>query len=385
MAPDFAATLLAQVDRYREPLLAFLRELVAIPSPSGQEEAVIRRIQAEMTAVGFDEVKIDPLGNILGRIGTGPRSLAFDAHVDTVAVTDPDQWSCDPFAGKFEAGQVYGRGAVDQKAGMAALVYAGKAIKELNLGTGLQIWMVGSVMEEDCDGLCWHYLLQEGLLEPELVVSTEPTGLTVARGQRGRLEMRVAATGKSSHGSMPELGENAIYKIVHELFLQAGLIVKMEYHSKAHVKRGKVRTRYRLRPHSIRKYFRTQLGSQGIIPTDYIEYMMGHSISTYNDIRMKGVDFLQNKYAMTELSIRQKEKADIYDFVEDILRSKGYGIDKELLRRAIAKPHRTVCSPVNYEEERRTAIRDGFMEMLRKELLDPSLEQEIREQSLSGY
>jgi hypothetical protein len=120
------------------------------------------------------------------------------------------------------------------------------------------------------------------------------------------------------------------------------------------------------------------------MPTDYIEYMMGHSISTYNDIRMKGVDFLRSKYAMARLCIRQKEKADIYDFIEDILRSKGYGIDKELLKRAIAKPHRTVCNPVSYEEERKTAIRDSFMEMLRRELLDPSLEQDIK-QSVSGY
>lgn len=165
-----------------------------------------------------------------------------------------------------------------------------------------------------------------------------------------------------------------IHRLVQKLYVKAGLIDKTK---------GKVR--YGLRPHSIRKYFRTQLGSQGIMPTDYIEYMMGHAISTYNDIRMKGIDFLRSKYAMAKLCIRQREKTDIYDFVEDILRSKGYGIDKELLRRAIAKPHRTVCSPINYEEERRTAIRDGFMEMLRKELLDPSLEKEISDKSLSGY
>ena len=103
---------------------------------------------------------------------------------------------------------------------------------------------------------------------------------------------------------------------------------------------------------------------------------MGHTISTYNDIQMKGIEFLRGKYSATELRIRQKEKAEIYDFIEDILRSKGYGIDKELLRRAIVKPHRTVCSPTNYEEERRTAIRDKFMEMLRKEFLEPSLEKE---------
>ena len=139
--------------------------------------------------------------------------LAFDAHLDTVAVTDGEQWSCDPFRGRLADGRLYGRGAVDQKAGMAAMVYAGKLIKELELARDCQIWMVGSVMEEDCDGLCWHYILREKVLAPELVVSTEPTGLAIARGQRGRMEMRVSVTGRSCHGSMPELGDNAVYKI----------------------------------------------------------------------------------------------------------------------------------------------------------------------------
>ena len=103
---------------------------------------------------------------------------------------------------------------------------------------------------------------------------------------------------------------------------------------------------------------------------------MGHTISTYNDIRMRGIEFLRAKYASAGLRIRQKEKADVYDFVEDLLRSKGYGIDKELLRKAIVKPHRTVCGPISYEEERRTAIRNKFIEMLRKEFLEPSLEKE---------
>jgi integrase len=159
-----------------------------------------------------------------------------------------------------------------------------------------------------------------------------------------------------------------IGRLIHQLYIKAGLIDIT-----------KRKRRYRLRPHSIRKYFRTKLGSLGTISIEYIEYMMGHVISTYNDIPSMGIDFLRSKYAMAGLCIRQRDKSDIYDFVEDILRSKGYGIDKELLRRAIAKPHRTICSPINYQEERKTAIRDGFMEMLRKELIDPSLEKEIRE------
>lgn len=203
----------ARAREREDSLVSFLRDIVAIPSLSGQEEQVVRRIAAEMEELGFDEVKFDGLGNVMGRVGSGPRVLAFDAHIDTVDVGDPDQWNCDPFRGKLEEGRIYGRGAVDQKAGMAAMVYAGALMKEMNLLDGWQVWMVGSVMEEDCDGLCWHYILQEGILAPELVVSTEPTGLKIHRGHRGRMEIRVRTRGRSCHGSMPHLGDNAIYRI----------------------------------------------------------------------------------------------------------------------------------------------------------------------------
>ena len=204
------------MDRARQleaPLVAFLRDIVAIPSLSGQEEAVARRIAAEMEKLGYDEVKFDAMGNVMGRLGSGPRVMAFDAHIDTVAVSDRQQWDVDPFTGKLEDGKVFGRGSVDQKAGMAAMVYAGSLMKEMNLLGDWQVWMVGSVMEEDCDGLCWHHILQENILAPELVVSTEPTGLRINRGQRGRMEIRVRVKGRSCHGSMPHLGDNAIYRI----------------------------------------------------------------------------------------------------------------------------------------------------------------------------
>jgi putative selenium metabolism hydrolase len=197
----------------QKELVAFLREIVAISSPSGGEEKVVRRVQQEMEAAGFAEVKIDGFGNVLGRVGNGPRVIAFDAHLDTVGVTDANRWSCDPFTGRLHDGKVYGRGSVDQKAGMAAMIHAGRLIQELGLAEGCQVWMVGSVLEEDADGLCWHYILQEKLLRPELVISTEPTALRLNRGQRGRLELRVAVEGRSSHGSMPELGDNAITKL----------------------------------------------------------------------------------------------------------------------------------------------------------------------------
>jgi acetylornithine deacetylase/succinyl-diaminopimelate desuccinylase-like protein len=76
----------------------FLQRLIRIPSFSGQEGPVVEAIAAEMKAVGFDEVRVDPFGNVRGRIGHGRRVLAFDAHVDTVEVGDRRLWSVDPFA-----------------------------------------------------------------------------------------------------------------------------------------------------------------------------------------------------------------------------------------------------------------------------------------------
>lgn len=198
---------------HRDHMVRFMRDLIAIPSESTREKGIIDRIRAEMDRAGFDEVTVDPMGNILGRIGNGKRIIAFDAHVDTVGVGNPEEWKWDPYLGKVEDGIIYGRGASDQEGAMVSMVYAGKIIKELGLDQGCSIYMVGSVQEEDCDGLCWQYIIKEGGLEPEVVVITEPTNLNVYRGHRGRMEIQVITRGVSAHGSAPERGVNAIYKM----------------------------------------------------------------------------------------------------------------------------------------------------------------------------
>ena len=93
------------------------------------------------------------------------------------------------------------------------MVYAGRIIKELGLLDGYTLVMTGTVQEEDCDGLCWQYLVKEMGLRPEFVVSTEPTDGNIYRGQRGRMEIRVEVKGVSAHGSAPERGDNAIFKM----------------------------------------------------------------------------------------------------------------------------------------------------------------------------
>lgn len=198
---------------YKTAMTRFLRDMIAIPSTSGKEGGVINRIKEEMERVGFERIEIDPMGNIFGYIGTGKHLIAMDAHIDTVGIGDADSWDYDPYQGDESEQLIMGLGASDQKGGMASMVYAAKIIKELKLDGDYQLVVVGSVQEEDCDGLCWQYIIEQGNFRPELVVITEPSSCTICRGQRGRMEIRVTTSGVSCHGSAPERGENAIFKM----------------------------------------------------------------------------------------------------------------------------------------------------------------------------
>jgi putative selenium metabolism hydrolase len=191
----------------------FLCDLIRAQSFSSKEKGVIAVIKREMQRLGFDSVRIDGLGSIIGRIGKGKRVIAFDGHVDTVYAGDLSQWNSDPFKPFVKNGKVWGRGTVDQKGGVATMIHAGRLIKALGLNDQFTILFTGTVMEEDCDGLCWQYLLNVEKLKPELVVITEPTNMNIYRGHRGRMEIRVEVKGRSCHGSAPERGDNAIYKI----------------------------------------------------------------------------------------------------------------------------------------------------------------------------
>jgi putative selenium metabolism hydrolase len=195
--------------KYSEFTASNLSKLVKIKSLCTQEKNV--QLERQMDEAGFDEVRIDGLGNVIGRIGTGKKILAIDGHMDTVDLGNINNWSFEPLGGEIKDGFVHGRGSVDQKGGPAAFITAGRILKELGFNKDLTIYFVGSVMEEDCDGLCWKYIVEEDKLKPDFVISTEPTNLNIYRGQRGRMEMQVHFYGVSSHGSAPERGKNAIY------------------------------------------------------------------------------------------------------------------------------------------------------------------------------
>ena len=208
---ELSKTILKKAEEYSNYTANNLSKLIKIKSLSGEEEGVANALKQMMEEAGFDEVKIDGLGNVIGRIGSGKKVIAIDGHIDTVDLGNPEDWDFPPLSGEIKNGFVLGRGAADQSGGPAAFVTAGRILKEIGFPEDVTVYFTGTVMEEDCDGLCWNYIVEEEKIKPDCVIVTEPTNLNIYRGHRGRMEIEVSFYGLSSHGSAPERGKNAIY------------------------------------------------------------------------------------------------------------------------------------------------------------------------------
>ena len=198
---------------FEKQIVQFLRDMIAIPAESGNEGERCERVRREYAALGFDEVFFDGLGSVVGRIGSGDFKILYDGHIDCVGVGDLEAWSFDPFEGKFENGEVWGRGAVDELPAIAAMAYGAKILADRGVPDGVTIYLTASVMEEDCDGYCMRHLIETEGIRPDVVVLGEPTDLGVYRGQRGRMEATITTRGVSAHGAHADRGVNALYKM----------------------------------------------------------------------------------------------------------------------------------------------------------------------------
>lgn len=207
------SAILKKAESYRQYSAEILSQLIRIPSVSGDEEKIVKFLEKQFKSLGADNVRIDGFGNVIARVGEGKPVIAIDGHIDTVDIGQRDQWQFEPFSGEIKDNKVLGRGTSDQKAGMASMLTALKILRGIGGELPFTLYFVGSVLEEDCDGLCWQYMIKEGKLQPDIVILTEPTDGKINRGQRGRMEIEITTKGISCHGSAPERGENAIYKL----------------------------------------------------------------------------------------------------------------------------------------------------------------------------
>ncbi len=202
------------VNEKKDKLIKFTQELISIPSPPGKEDDVRKLIKGEMEHIGFDDITIDAIGNLYGSLGNGSQIIAFDSHMDTVDVGNPENWKHEPFNGKIENEIIYGRGASDQKGGLATTLYALKILTEIGIPDNLQIIFVGSVREEEHEGLNWQHLIEVERIKPDKVILTEPSNLQIAIGQKGRVDLKITTNGISAHGANPDQGINAIYNLL---------------------------------------------------------------------------------------------------------------------------------------------------------------------------
>lgn len=203
------------VENEKGNLFELIQRLVQIKSYSGEEKEIVEFIVSKMKEFGFDEAYHDSFGNAIGKIGNGPVKIMYDAHIDTVRVTETENWAHPPFAGEIENGKIYGRGAVDEKPAMAGYLIAGKILKKL-FGSNFPftLYVVGSAYEEDADGYPLYHIIKNEGIKPDFVLLGEPTDLKIYSGQRGRMELKITTTGKSAHGAHNQKGINAIYKMM---------------------------------------------------------------------------------------------------------------------------------------------------------------------------
>jgi putative selenium metabolism hydrolase len=191
-----------------ENALAFAQDLIRLPSPPGEEEAVARRVAEEMEALGMQAVRIDEVGNVIGVVPGSGRAPAvmLNSHVDVVAEGDAGDWEHPPYGGVVADGFLHGRGAMDIKGPLALQTYAAAMLQGRTEG---DVIVAHTVLEER-GGWGMHHLLESGTVTPSAVIIGEATQGDIAIGHRGRGELEVVLHGVAGHASAPARAANAL-------------------------------------------------------------------------------------------------------------------------------------------------------------------------------
>ncbi|NNM03739.1 MAG: M20/M25/M40 family metallo-hydrolase [Gemmatimonadetes bacterium] len=191
-----------------ENALAFAQDLIRIPSLSGHEGDVAKRVVQEMEVLGFRDIRMDDLGNAIGVIpGTGAApSCMLNCHMDVVAEGDHDDWEFPPFDATVDGGFLHGRGSMDIKGPLALQTYAAAALAGRAPGDVI----VAHTVFEERGGWGMEYLLESKGVEPGAVIIGEATKGDITTGHRGRAEVEINLKGLAGHASAPERARNAL-------------------------------------------------------------------------------------------------------------------------------------------------------------------------------
>ncbi|MEA4811708.1 MAG: YgeY family selenium metabolism-linked hydrolase [Anaerolineaceae bacterium] len=192
-------------------LIEFAQRMIQNQGYSGQESDVANTMLNEMKRLHFDEAWIDECGNAVGIIhGAKPgKLLLLDGHTDTV-IAEPKDWVHPPFAGEIADGMLYGRGTVDMKGSLSAMLHAAATIDRRLLSGSVAV--SGTVLEEHFEGLSLKNVVDK--LNPDYVIIGEATNFQLNRGGRGRAEIVIETIGKSAHSASPHIGRCAVHEMM---------------------------------------------------------------------------------------------------------------------------------------------------------------------------
>ena len=191
-----------------EKALSFASDLIQIPSLSGREGEVAKRLWDEMETLGFEQLRVDEVGNVIGVIPGGGQAppIMFNCHLDVVAEGDHSEWDYEPFGGLMSGGFLHGRGSMDIKGPLALQTYVAASMKGQSRGD----LIVAHTVFEECGGWGMEHLMESKIVEPALVIIGEATDGDICIGHRGRAEVEITVTGLAGHASVPERAKNPI-------------------------------------------------------------------------------------------------------------------------------------------------------------------------------
>ena len=215
---DDLTRIASEIETHKRDLIQFCQDLVRSKSLSGNEGDVAEIIAQKMKSLGISQVSTDELGSVLGTIkGETGSILLFNGHMDHVPAGNRDNWNADPYSAEIKDidGQqvIIGRGTVDMKGALAAQIFAVGMICQLGITPPGDVHIAAVVHEEGHEGSAMEHIVNQRGINPDIVILGEPTALNLSIGQRGRCELEVVTRGQTSHGSKPELGNNAVYNM----------------------------------------------------------------------------------------------------------------------------------------------------------------------------
>lgn len=202
-------------ERLNRECVAFIQRLIQTPSMSYEEAALARLIASEWRALGFDEVWLDEMGNLFGRVYGQDRNLpmlVFNTHLDHVDPGDAALWPAPPYAAEIRDGRIIGRGAVDIKGPLGVQVYSLVGLLRQRERPRRDV-LISAVVQEEIGGAGASFWASRVDESPGLIVLGEPSGNQVATGHRGIRPIWLTFRGRSAHASVPHHAINPNYAL----------------------------------------------------------------------------------------------------------------------------------------------------------------------------